>query len=113
MALADVAYQAKRWLVRRSGKRRLQPAGGFAVPGKPRKTLARGSPLRSCDRARLQYPSLPQESRQRDFSALRAARFRADRGLRRASPGRSTKTAAAPCEKCTADDPVRRSFTAL
>src|ERR1700730_11756012 len=93
LGYADAPSQAKRLLVRRAAQRALQTARGVALPGEPRETLARGSPLRSCNCPRLQYPSAPQKSRQRDLSALRAAGFRADRGLYRSSPRRSAPAA--------------------
>ena len=106
LGFADAPGQAKRRLVRRSAQRALQPARGVALPGEPRKTLARGSPLRSCNYPRLQYPSAPQKSRQRDLSALRAAGFRADFGLYRASPRRSAPAAAASRAQGGADGQV-------
>ncbi len=107
LGFTDAPDRATRRLVRRSAQRALQPARGDAVPGESRKTMARGSPLRSCNYPRLQYPSAPQKSRQRDLSALRAAGFRADRGLYRASPGRSAPAAAASVAQGRADGQVR------
>jgi len=41
LGFADAPGQSKRRLVRRSAQRALQPARGVALPGEPRKTMAR------------------------------------------------------------------------